>query len=206
MDIYHILLVFLLFLSVIYISFGLPKKSEILALEDQVKEAQNLSITDYLTGIYNRRYSEQRLNEEIARAKRYFHPLVCLYLDLNNFKKINDFLGHKTGDEVLKLVADKLRKNSRETDIYARVGGDEFLLILPETVEGETEKIIFRLKEDIENINTELLLPEDFDFGVSIGVSFYEEGQSSAEVIKIADEAMYIEKINRRNSNKSVFY
>lgn len=94
---------------------------------------EKLSITDFLTGIYNIRYFYHRLESEFSRAQRYNAPLSCLMLDIDHFKKINDTYGHRTGDMVLREFACLVRKHIRKSDVFARYGGEEFILLLPHT-------------------------------------------------------------------------
>src|SRR5438046_8978906 len=98
----------------------------------QAEEFQEKAIRDTLTGLYNRRLAEERLMVEVTRSKRYGHPLSVLALDLNDFKLINDGYGHAAGDLVLKRFADRLKQAIRVPDLAARIGGDEFLVLLPE--------------------------------------------------------------------------
>ncbi len=92
-----------------------------------------MSITDDLTRVFNRRYFHDRLDEEIARARRYDHPVSVFLMDIDHFKKINDKYGHQTGDEVLRAIGGILRASTRSVDIVARYGGEEFVALLPET-------------------------------------------------------------------------
>src|SRR5207237_4051929 len=98
---------------------------------------RNLAMIDPLTGLYNRRYAEQRLSAEVARSARRGHPLTILSLDLNNFKEINDTYGHPAGDLVLQEFAAHLNKVIRGSDLAVRLGGDEFLVLLPDCTAEE---------------------------------------------------------------------
>ncbi len=90
-----------------------------------------LGLTDPLTGLYNRRHLERRLQEEVARSRRHHQPLSCLFVDADNFKRINDAYGHTVGDQVLRQLAQRLREVLRSSDIATRYGGEEFALLLP---------------------------------------------------------------------------
>jgi two-component system cell cycle response regulator len=118
-------------------------------VEDERSRLEKLSITDYLTGLYNTRYFFHRLAEEFSRSQRYLLPISCLMLDLDNFKAINDLKGHKTGDMVLREFAGILRKNTRRSDLLARYGGDEFIIMLPHTdlkgAVAEAERVLSQI-------------------------------------------------------------
>jgi diguanylate cyclase (GGDEF)-like protein len=109
------------------------QKQLLAAAEERRRIVEELSLTDPLTGLANRRHFDQKLANELARARRYQRPLALIVIDLDHFKMVNDQHGHPAGDEVLRQVAAALRRASRETDLPARFGGEEFALILPET-------------------------------------------------------------------------
>jgi diguanylate cyclase (GGDEF)-like protein len=104
------------------------------------------SLTDALTGLYNRRYLTRRLEEEIARAQRYAQPLSCLFIDVDHFKRINDTYGHAAGDEVLRELGGRLRGHLRPSDVAVRFGGEEFALLLPQTAAREAVRIAERMR------------------------------------------------------------
>jgi diguanylate cyclase (GGDEF)-like protein len=154
------------------------------------EETKKLSLTDGLTGLYNYRFFNQRLKEEFKRALRYSHPLSLIILDVDNFKKINDTHGHLFGDEVLKKIAQMLRENARETDFIARYGGDEFVIILPETNKESAFKLAERI---LERLNKSTIIKDtSLELSVSIGVASYpEDAITPEELIKSADKALY---------------
>jgi diguanylate cyclase (GGDEF)-like protein len=162
-------------------------------------ETKRLAITDELTGTYNHRYFHTRMEEEIRRADRYNRPLSILMLDVDHFKRYNDTHGHLMGDEVLKGVANTLKRWTRVIDVVSRYGGDEFTLLLPETDEEGALVVARRLKKEIEETYFPL---ESYQpagsITVSMGISsFPENGISSKELVKSADDAMYKAKETR---------
>lgn len=158
-------------------------------LEDQAAQLHRLATIDGLTGLYNRRYAEQRLAAETARSRRYGHPLAVLALDLNNFKQINDGYGHLAGDLVLRHFAERLNAAVRISDVAARMGGDEFLAILPECPTDQIDPILRRLRP----------LALEYE-GKQIPVSFsagsvsYETGESIEQFLDRADRTLYADK------------
>jgi diguanylate cyclase (GGDEF)-like protein len=162
----------------------------------EAEELKKLSITDPLTGILNRRYLNSRLSEEIARFNRYKHPFSFLMIDIDGFKEYNDTYGHITGDKVLKNIAITIVNSLRSTDIAVRFGGDEFVLILPQTPKIEAINIANRIKESVEN----LYIPHQQELPtkcltISIGLSSYpEHASSAAELLEKTDQALYLAK------------
>lgn len=151
-----------------------------------------LAILDPLTGLYNRRFSEERLRTEIASAARLGEPLIVLLLDLDNFKGINDRFGHSAGDLVLKEFARRLSKATRGSDVAVRLGGDEFLVILPECPPEKVGVVLTRLT-DFEIETGEDRIP----VSSSHGWARYELADTAEELIKRADEALYANKALR---------
>jgi diguanylate cyclase (GGDEF)-like protein len=150
------------------------------------------SMTDSLTGLPNRRYIDQRLEEESQRSDRYGHPYVLLMIDLDGFKAVNDCFGHQIGDSVLQQVSESLQRALRSTDVLTRYGGDEFAIILPETSLEEALHVAEKLKAML--AATKLHLPHETQRFVSacMGAAVYPlEAQTSAELIRIADHRMY---------------
>jgi len=176
--------------------------AEILAghLHEEVKrirleeELRHQAIRDPLTGIYNRRYFNETLKKEIEKSERYSRPIAFLMIDVNRFKEINDRYSHQTGDRVLKEVAQLLKQNVRKADLVTRYGGDEFLIMLPET-NGEASHTVARLREKLEewNRSSDLL---DFPLTLAIGSAHWspEERKDPEQVLKEADKKMYKDK------------
>ncbi|MEO0107167.1 MAG: diguanylate cyclase [candidate division WOR-3 bacterium] len=147
---------------------------------------------DPLTGIFNRRYFENQLSKELQRASRYEHPLSILFIDIDQFKKVNDEFGHQVGDQALIDLAQILERNLRSVDVIARYGGDEFIILLPETKKQDAKKTAQRLINSIRNYDFFKGSLKVKELTVSIGVSsFPEDAGGTYELIKKADVALY---------------
>ncbi len=164
-----------------------------LEARDKLKE---LAVRDPLTGLHNRRFLDEVIGQEVASAKRHRRPLAFLYVDVDGFRAVNNTHGHLAGDEVLKRVARYLQENVRQADYVFRIGGDEFLILLPET-DGEAEQVRKRLKAGIKDALGDVRLP----IGLSIGLAIWEPGREFdlEKLIAEADKRMYDDK--RRNSH-----
>jgi diguanylate cyclase (GGDEF)-like protein len=167
------------------------------------KKIRKLAFYDYLTDLPNRRLFNERLERAIQVASRNGKPLVVLFLDLDSFKMVNDTMGHAQGDELLKEVAERLKSSLRKSDTVARIGGDEFLIIIQnigdkQAVEVCLDKIISKFKEPFNLNNYELYITP------SIGVVVYPtDGENTETLIKNADIAMY--KAKERGGNSFEF-
>jgi diguanylate cyclase (GGDEF)-like protein len=144
---------------------------------------------DGLTGVFNRRYLEERLSEEINRCRRHGGYLGLMMIDVDDFKQINDTFGHAVGDEVLKEVAGLLQKSCRNIDIVGRYGGDEFLVILIETSEPEALRIAERIQQKAREVT---IPPHKPLLGLSIGVA--SQNSDYGGILKKADDRMYAQK------------
>lgn len=148
--------------------------------------------TDALTGLPNRRALDWRLEEETRRSSRYHHRFTLAMLDVNNFKEINDFHGHPAGDLVLQHVIGCLRSNLRETDFFARYGGDEFAIILPETDIPLAQSLMQRLIAAAQDCPVDLPGGISQTISISIGLAAYPEHAISAPaLLTVADQALY---------------
>lgn len=148
--------------------------------------------TDALTGLPNRRALDWRLEEETRRSSRYHHCFTLAMLDVNNFKEINDFHGHPAGDLVLQHVIGCLRSNLRETDFFARYGGDEFAIILPETDFLLAQSLMQRLVTVAQDCPVDLPGGISQTISISIGLAAYPEHAISAPaLLTVADQALY---------------
>jgi two-component system cell cycle response regulator len=162
--------------------------------------AVQAAITDKLTGAYNSGYLQHYLKNELKRADRHHHPVSLLMLDIDDFKRVNDRLGHLAGDQLLKDIAAKLTKNIREIDFLARFGGDEFAIILPYTQKEGAAAIAERIRLEIENAAVRASDPPAPAVSVSIGVADYTPGVDTAQdLIQKADQALYTAKLNGKN-------
>ena len=157
-------------------------------LQAALESEKNLSRVDFLTGIPNRRMFYQALTLEGKRSRRYGRPITLIYIDVDNFKYLNDQFGHATGDELLKTIGTTLETTVRSTDMAARLGGDEFAVLLPETDEPSAGVIVAKLRQNLEAAIGPKGWPVTFSFGV---VTFPIALDSTEEMIKRADEFMY---------------
>ena len=166
------------------------------ALMDSNRRLEELSLTDSLTGLRNRRAFDDRLDEAFEHAKRYERPLSLVVLDVDLFKQINDAHGHDMGDAVLRGVAHLVASCSRATDFVARIGGEEFAIILPETPLFEAMQFAEKIRARIATTPVAGL-----DVTVSLGVAnaMHSKVRNTAELFHAADQALYRAKANGRN-------
>jgi len=168
-------------------------------LYNQTRRLKKLSITDSLTGLLNRRYLEERLEEELARSSRHNHALCLMTMDIDGFKLYNDAFGHPAGDKLLKRISEAITRSVRTTDIAARFGGDEFLVLLPETEPALAMKIADRVHREVFRIGTAFAQGR-VAVTISIGIASYpRNGQTLEQVIEQADRALYQAKMKGKN-------
>lgn len=161
--------------------------AEILLSEEKL---EYLSYRDYLTGLYNRRYYEKILIEVDTKENL---PLSFVFADVNNLKKFNDNFGHAAGDDLIKLVARNLHEGCREGDVLARIGGDEFIMILPKSSYMAAKQILDRIRSNIESQKL-----ENRNVSVAFGIATKEfEHEDEIKILNKAEENMYIEKRNQ---------
>ncbi len=166
------------------------------SLKDMAGEFEQLSVTDALTGLLNRRYLEKRLIEEIQRSKRHRFPMSMMLLDVDEFKTYNDTYGHPAGDTALKILASVLQDILRGADVAARYGGEEFAVLLPQTTSSEAAVIAERLRQRIEHT----VFPKR-KVTVSIGIAACSnEIETPEDIIGAADHALYEAKNHGRNN------
>lgn len=167
-----------------------------ITIADLFEAVKNQAVTDALTNLYNRRYFEEFLQKEVVRAVRMNQPFTLIGLDLDHLKKINDKYGHSYGDLAIRTVADVLKKNARSIDVAARMGGEEFNLLLP----GVDSKGGLIAAERIRSAIAECNLETIGQITASIGVATYlEHSNKIDELLEITDQAMYAAKRNGRN-------
>lgn len=182
------------------------RTGELLKARDELQEAvrdldeknhmlEILSRTDRLTSLANRRRLEESLHAEVLRCKRYDVPFSVIMIDLDRFKDVNDTFGHQVGDTVLVTVADLLRRNARETDVVGRWGGEEFMLLCPETPVELAADFAERLRQEMAGSP----VPEVGIVTSSFGVATFVKGDDHVALLKRADEALYRAKALGRN-------
>ncbi len=178
-----------------------------LRIRELMSKIKQVSTTDELTGLHNRKYMHERLDQEISRSKRYGLKLSCLLFDLDFFKVVNDIYGYSWGDVLLKSVAEKLKQLIRKEDILTRYGDEEFLVILPNTSEEQAFLFAERFRRDIERME---FIPageeERHPITISGGISTYpcmeNVDEDANTIIRYAEHALYNAK--KRGKNKIV--
>jgi two-component system cell cycle response regulator len=173
------------------------------ALRDSEQKYKDLSITDELTQLYNSRHFYDRLNAEIDRTRRYEHPLSMLMLDIDNFKHFNDKYGHLEGDKVLSGIGDVISKCIRRTDTAFRYGGEEFIVILPETKREGALIVAERIRERFEAKAFSPAPDETVHETLSVGITQYRPEEDMESFVHRTDSAMYDAK--EQGKNRVVF-
>lgn len=165
-------------------------------LKFALEHERSLSRTDYLTGVSSSRAFYDIASMELGRARRYARSLTVSYIDLDNFKYINDHFGHSVGDAVLRVVGQTILRNLRSSDTVARLGGDEFVVLFPETASDAAQMVLSKIQR--------LLVAEmqrnAWPISLSIGaVTYVEAAESVDKMIQMADNLMYVAKRNGKN-------
>ncbi len=173
------------------------------ALNDALQKERRLSRLDGLTWLANNRHFLERLEEEVERSRRYGHPFSLVYLDLDNFKAVNDQFGHAVGDRLLQEVARCLTDGLRHTDLAGRLGGDEFAVLLPETSDVDGKMIMQRIGSAL----TRVASVNDWPVGFSAGLVYFTSPVADAETaIRAADNLMYNVKQRGKNDVATAVY
>ncbi len=173
------------------------------ALKKALDQAEHLARTDYLTGAINRRFFIKIIGSEFERLKRYLHPLTLIFLDLDNFKTVNDTMGHAKGDELLVTVVKTIKLNLRATDQVARIGGDEFAILLPETGAEEAEKVVSKVHEELLQAMHDRGWPVTFSIGV---LTCLTAPARLEDICQSADGLMYSIKHSGKHGVKYAVY
>lgn len=171
---------------------------ESVTLKDQLERAYTQATQDPLTKLPNRLSFDNRLKNEIARWKRYKSPVTLLIWDIDFFKKINDSYGHKSGDKALVIIAELLSRNCRQTDFVSRYGGEEFVMLLPDTNVAQALFVAEKLRKIVEKTRFRVN-DEHLSITVSCGVAQINEGDSTDTLFDRADKALYQAKKEGRN-------
>ncbi len=175
----------------------------IVLLQYALKNEQLRARVDPLTRIGNRRYFFQAANLELERSRRYSRPFTVAYMDLDNFKTVNDMFGHKTGDSLLKTVSKTIKDNVRSTDTAARLGGDEFALLLPETEADAAREFINKLNVQLIDAMQKKNWPVTFSIGA---MTFISPPDSVDDMVAKVDAIMYsVKKAGKNNMRFEVF-
>jgi diguanylate cyclase (GGDEF)-like protein len=186
--------------TVLYLGFFLVPAAVLSALRRALQREKAAARLDPLTGIANRRSFFELAEAEIQRMARYGGRFTVAYMDLDNFKAVNDRDGHETGDRVLVLTAEALRKSLRVNDIVARLGGDEFIFLLPETGAREAEAVFRKLRERLAAVMREGNWPVTFSVGAA---TFEKVPESAGQMVRLVDELMYSAKTSGKDRLES---
>lgn len=162
-----------------------------------------MSVIDPLTGLYNRRYAEPHLLRIAQRAKETGRPFAVMVLDLDRFKNINDTYGHSAGDVVLKEIANRIKDNLRGVDMVARIGGEEFLVAMPDTQLDQARHAAERLCRIVDEMPVKIdsgktVIPVSMSIGVALG-GLHDDARSVEHLVELADRALYAAKSDGRN-------
>ena len=183
--------------------------ANLLKIKEMKDQIRIVSTTDELTGLYNRNCLHQRLEEELARAKRYNLPVSCILLDVDYFKVVNDIYGYDWGDVLLKQITEILKRRARKEDVLTRYGDEEFILVLPNTNEENAKIFAERIRKDIEEME---FIPEGEEekhpITISGGIASYpflmEAEENTNTIIRYAEHALYAAK--KRGKNQMVLF
>lgn len=184
---------------------ALRGRQQMRVIEDQKEDLARLAWVDELTGLANRRFADMRIAEETARTLRYKRPFSLCMGDLDRFKAVNDTYSHSVGDQVLQTVAYLLSAHLREVDLVSRYGGEEFLIILPETGAEEATEVCEKLRAGIESYDWDQIRP-GLEVTISFGVADGTTAKESSEMLEQADRRLYQAKEAGRNRVRGEAY
>jgi diguanylate cyclase (GGDEF)-like protein len=182
--------------TIVSLSFFLIVSYILSALKTSLDRERELARTDFLTNIVNRRYFIELANREIRRSQRFRHHFTVSYIDIDDFKIINDRFGHNEGDALLSSLAAEIKNNIRETDIAVRLGGDEFGILMPETDHEAARVVLPKLKERLSETMKKKRWPVTFSIGV---MTFMTPPVSIDDMISRVDNLMYTVKKSGKN-------
>ncbi|MBU2954196.1 sensor domain-containing diguanylate cyclase [Marinobacter sp. F3R08] len=186
-------------LSVVFAMFSYLASYYLRMVVTAQRNLREMATTDSLTGLFNRRHMTYLAEKEVARFRRSGHPVGLLLLDIDHFKLINDAYGHEAGDRVLRVVADVIRDELRAQDLVGRWGGEEFLVILPDTDSANAQASAERIRNAFLARDWSAVIDRDADVTISIGVSELQAGEDLSAALSRADEALYRGKSGGRN-------
>ncbi|WP_426360415.1 diguanylate cyclase [Pseudocolwellia sp. HL-MZ19] len=189
---------FLLVIAILAVAFSALMVILIYRSMTNRRKLEILATTDELTGLYNRRYILSYLKKQISQSERYKSDLCVAMIDLDWFKKINDSFGHATGDQVLRLFAKLCTQNLRSSDVIGRIGGEEFLIILPHTDCSDALTVMEKIRSKMIDVTNEMDIT-GLDVTISIGLSKWMAGDLPEDVMQFADNALYQIKNSGRN-------
>ena len=183
--------------SLVRLAFFLIILQLLIKLKDKLAFEESLADTDPLTGLANRRYFIEQIENENQRVKRHPEPFTIAYIDLDNFKYVNDTLGHDVGDRLLEVVASYLKEHTRALDTSARLGGDEFALLFPALDSQDAVTALQQMQRKLLDIMQEYHWPVTFSIGA---ITFDEHLNSIRDAIKSVDDLMYQVKKTGKNN------
>lgn len=170
---------------------------------NRINEMEQELCLDPMTGLYNKNYLLRAALLEIERNKRFGQQFSIVFIDLDNFKQINDTWGHKIGDRILVNVAEKIKKTVRTIDVPVRYGGDEFIILMPQTTYEGAKSLLDRLQEKVSLID----VPGNFRLGISGGISIFPNDSDDLEhLFELADKRMYKNKERNRDKQQPLEY
>jgi diguanylate cyclase (GGDEF)-like protein len=169
----------------------------LLSMRDKVTTLSSLASVDPLTGLFNRRYFLEQLDRERARVRRYPEIFTVAYIDLDNFKYVNDTHGHAMGDDLLQVIGSTIQENLRESDICARLGGDEFVVFFPALGDESAIQVMQDLHQELLRVMNEYSWPVTFSVGM---VTYKKPMNNIREMVHKADELMYKVKKSGKNN------